>query len=367
MNVKCNRSALHEAVQLASSIVPSRTPKPILTCAKLQASKQDQKLTVTATDNEISVKSVVPQVQVNADGAAVVPADRIAAILHESADETVELEATEANLQVVGRDSRFRIYGHDPEDFPVVAKVKQENALKIKAGLLKRMIQVTAFAAARENTRYAINGVLWEQQGKKLRMVATDGRRLAQVDGDVIPEKKDAESTTIVPIKTMTILERILHDPEEEVQIVFSSNQLCVSTALVELSSNLVQGRFPKYADVIPTDTNKKIQLESETLRSAVRRAALLTNEQSRGVQLEFTQDKLCLSSSTPEAGDAEINMQISYQGEALKIGFNPQYLLEMLRVINEPEVVCELSDGAKPGIIRAGKDFLYVIMPVTV
>ena len=367
MNVKCNRSALHEAMQLASSIVPSRTPKPVLTCAKLESTKKNQQLTVTATDNELAVKYLVPQVQVDADGAAVVPADRLAAILHESMDETVNLEAIEGNLQVVGRDSRFRILGHDPEDFPVISESKQPLTLQIKAGQLKRMIHLTIFSAARENTRYAINGVLWEQQGKRLRMVATDGRRLAQVDGEATPETEDTENHAIVPVKTMTIIERVLHDPEESVQVAFSSNQVTIKTALMELTSNLVQGRFPKYVDVIPTDTDKKIQLEVETFRSAVRRAALLTNEQSRGVQLEFAEDRLCLSSSTPEAGDAEVTMPIQYQGQKLKMGFNPQYLLEMLRVVEEPEIVCEFSESTKPGLIRAGKGFLYVIMPLTV
>jgi DNA polymerase III subunit beta len=367
MNVKCSRAALCEALQLASSIVPARTPKPVLQCARIQADQQDQKLTVTATDGEITIKYIVPQVQIVSSGVAVVPAERLASILRESADETVDLEVTDATCQVVGRDSRFHVFGHDPNDFPVVAPLERDGHLKIKAAMLRRMITQTTFAAAKESTRYAINGVLWEHQGKKLRMVATDGRRLARADGELAASEKEGDQSVIVPVKTLQLIERLLSDPDEKIQVSFTGNQINLCTALAEVVGNLVQGRFPKYSDVIPTGCDKKAQVEIEPFRSAVRRAALLTNEQSKGIHLVFDDGKLCLSSSTPEAGDAEITMKAGYKDAKFEIGFNPQYLLDMLRVIDEPELICEFTEGSKPGLIRAGKDFLYVIMPVTV
>jgi len=367
MKVKCNRPALHEAIQLASSIVPLRTPKPILQCAKIQADQQKQIVTVTATDGEITIRCTIPQVQVETAGSTVVPADRMAAILHDSSDETVELELTDATCQVVGKDSRFRIYGHDPDDYPVIQITPQEQMLQMQAGVLKRMIHLTSFAAAKESTRYAINGVLWERHGKKLRMVATDGRRLAKVDGLMTTAPGDDEQMAVVPGKTMQVVERILNDPEEKTQIGFMDNQIYICTTTVQVISNLVQGRFPKYTDVIPENCERKIKVEAELLHSGVRRAALLASEQSKGILLSFTEDSLCLSSSTPEAGDAEVKMPVSYKGEAFDVGFNPQYMLEALRVIEEPEVILEFIDASKPGVIRAGKDFLYVLMPVSV
>lgn len=367
MDIKCNRAALYEAVQLASSIVPARTPKPILQCAKVQADPQKQTLTVLATDNEISIKYVVSQVQVIAGGAVVVPADKIASILHESSDETVNLQTEDSTCQVIGKDSRFRIYGHDPEDFPAVSEAQQKSTVQIEAGLLKRMIHRTSFAAARENTRYAINGVLWEQHGRKLRMVATDGRRLALIDGEVTPDDKESEQTTIIPAKAWMTVDRILHNAEEKIQVSFSGNQMTVSTTSAEVTSILVQGRFPKYNDVVPSGCTKKAVLEAEIFRSAVRRAALLSTEQSRGVLLSFSPEKLCLTSSTPETGDAEITIDVHYAGEEIHIGFNPQYLSEALRVIEEPQVEFEFIEATKPGLLSSGKDFRYVIMPVTV
>ncbi len=367
MKIKCNRVALFEAVQLASAIVPVRTPKPILQCAKIAADEAKGQVTVEASDNEVTVKHVITQVEITTGGAAVVPADRITAILRESQDETIQLEVEDAACEVIGSDSRFRVYGHDANDFPVMSAQKGDIGICVEAKVLKHMIHRVSFAASRESSRYALNGVLWEQQGKKLRMVATDGRRLAHVDGDIAKVIKDLDQTAIVPVKTMILLERIVTDPDEKIEIGFSGNQVLVKTVSAEITGTLIQGRFPKYEDVIPSGCDKSVVFGVEGLQSAVRRAALLTNEQSRGVALAFAPGQLQLTSSTPEMGEAQVNMPIDYDGDEAAIGFNPQYILEMLRVVDAEEIQFEFSDGKKPGLIRGGKDFLYVVMPVTV
>lgn len=367
MKVKSNRAALAEALQLAASVVPARTPKPVLQCAKLQA-KDDNTITVTATDNELTVKYIVPQVEVAEPGVVVVPADRIMSIVRESTSETISLQVTDATCEVIAKDSRFHVYGHDPDDFPEQEAWQGAPTLSVNAGVLCSMIHRSAFAAARENTRYAINGVLWEASGKKkLRMVATDGRRLAQVDGETLSAQDPDKCNAIVPVKTMSAMEKILTDADEKIEISFTANQLRLTSSRAELCSNLIQGRFPKYSDVIPSGCTCKAQIEVEALRTAVRQAALLATDQSTGVLMNFTADKLCVTSRTPEAGDAEVTIPVQYDGQELKIGFNPHYLLELLRVVNEPEIVAEFDDGTKPGLVRVGKDFLYVLMPVTV
>jgi len=333
----------------------------------LRADQKEQVFEVLATDGDITLNYRVSQVQIESGGSVVLPADRLAAILHESVDETVTLELTDSTCEVLGKDSRFHVYGFPPEDFPVVEIVEQDEPLLIQAAALRRMIRMSAFAAAHEHSRYAINGVLWEQQGKKLRMVATDGRRMAQIDGHLVSAPAKQSSTAIVPAKAMLIAERILTDADEKVRISLSENQIVLATVRGKISANLVQGRFPKYADVIPSGCNKTAQLATELVRSGVRRAALLTNEHSKGVLMAFSAGGLCLTSITPETGDAEIKIEVRYEGDDLKIGFNPQYILDALRVIEEPEIVLEFMDETKPGLLRAGKDFLYVLMPVTV
>ena len=366
MNVTCNRSALFEAVQLASSIVPTRSPKPVLQCTRIGVDQTKKLLTVIASDDEITIECKIAQVEIAQEGVTVLPADRVTGILRESNDESIRLEASESACEIIGMDSRFKVLGQRPDDFPVFEFKKARDGFKVKAQQLKAMIHQVSFAASRESSRYALNGVLWEKKGKQLRMVATDGRRLAQVDGEV-ESGGDDERTAIVPIKVMTLLERIVSDPDEVFEISFSSNQAMIFTSNVSLMSTLVQGRFPKYEDVIPTDCDKKIPLNVDAFQSAVRRAALLTNEQSRGVAFQFSQGKLRFSSSTPEMGEAEINLPVQYDREESQIGFNPQYLLEMLRVVESEEVDFEFRDGKRPGLLRDGKRFLYVVMPVTV
>ena len=365
MKVKCNRAALFEALQLASSIVPARTPKAILQCAKLEATKD--KLIVTATDSEVSVKCAIGQVQIESSGSVLIPAERMTGILRETSDESISLEVLDTTCEVVGRDSRFRLRSDDPKDFPEIRTDKGESEFVINAGELKGLIRRVVFAAARESTRYAINGVLWEQKGKKLRMVATDGRRLAQVDGDLASVKTEMKQSAIVPVKAMMILERVLHDPQEKITILFSGNQVMFQAATVEVTGTLIQGRFPKYEDVIPSDCENRVIVEAAAFENAVRRAALLTNEQSRGVGLSFSQGKILFSSSSPEVGEAEVNMKVEYNGKEVEIGFNPQYLLDVFRVIDEKEVTFEFGDNKKPGVLRCGKAFLYVVMPVMV
>jgi len=367
MKIKCNRAALYEAAQLASSIIPLRTPKEILRCAKLVADKDAQTLHIIATDNEVTINYQVSQVQVETGGSLVLPADRIAAILHESIDDTISLELTGSTCLVTSKDSRFNIYGFDSEDFPVIEVPTPQEAIGIQAKVLHRMIHMTSFAAAKENTRYAINGVLWEQNGKKLRMVATDGRRLARIDGRLATVGEQSEQIAIVPVKAMGLIERILYDPDENISVSFLENKVVVTTANVKIMANLVQGRFPKYSDVVPSGCDKTAKMDTEPLHSCIRRAALLTNESSKGIKMEFTKDLLDVSSSTPETGDAEAKMTIKYDGEDFTIGFNPQYVLDLLRIVEAPEVVGEFIANDKPGMFKVNKDFLYVIMPVEV
>jgi len=366
MNVKCNRSALLEAVQLASSIVPTRTPKPILQCAKFEAN--NDKLTVIATDNEVTLKYIIPQTIVNTEGAAVLPADRIVGILRESVDNTIEIGVSDAVCDIHCQDSLFKIFGHDPEDFPVINTENAEHGFKIRSEVLKNMIHSITFAAAKESSRYALNGVFWEQKGKNLRMVATDGRRLAQIDGHLNHAGiKEEEHTAIVPVKFMVLLERLLNNAEEEIDILFSGNQIIIQTAMAEIVGTLVQGRYPNYEDVIPKGCEKKINLKVDEFQSAVRRAALLTNENSRGISMNFNDGELVFSSSAPEAGEAEIKMNIDYHDESVVIGFNPQFILDMLKVAQVKEVTFHFMNGKMPIIMRSGKSFLYVIMPVMV
>jgi len=363
MKAIVNRAAFHEALGITATVAASRTPKPILQCVRLSA--VNDALLLAGTDLEVGIRYNLSQVEISEGGEAVVPADKLAQIAHESTDETLSLEVTENVCHIRGRDSHFQIYGQDPAEFPPVAELEGEPDLQIEGVCLSSLIAKTVYAAARENTRYAINGVLWERRGKRLALVATDGRRLARAQGPLARAAKEV-TDTIVPIKCMRLLTRVLDTDEAVVAVKLASNQIVLRCGPVTVSSVLVEGHFPKYEDVIPRDCDKKLELDRRELLSAVSRAALLTSEESKGVRMRFADNQLVLSSRVPDEGEATITMSVSYSGQPLEIGFNPGFLVEALRVLEADTVGLELKEPNRPGVLRAGEDFLYVVMPVS-
>jgi DNA polymerase III subunit beta len=365
MKVNFNRSALSEALGLVSSIVPSRTPKPILRCVQILADEKEVHL--CATDLEVGINYLLSGVQVDEPGEAVVPADKLLAVVRESLDEVLSLESSEGTCQVKGADSHFTIYGHEPGQYPKVPSFDGSADIKVPLVTLQAGIQQCLFATAKESSRYAINGVLWEIKDKKMFLVATDGRRLARsrVSLSSAPKKEDGPTSIIVPAKAMGLLDKIGSSDKDVVSAKPVNNQIVISCANVVISSNLVEGNFPKYEDIIPTDYDKKLTLSTEAVLSAVKRSSLLTSEESRSIKLSVQKDRLIFSGRAPETGDAQIEMAIDYKGEPIEIGFNPQFLIDVLRVIKAPDFEMELGQSDRPGLIKSGTDLLYVLMPI--
>ena len=364
MKANFNRAALSEALGLLTSVVPSRTPKPILSCVQITA--EEKEVRICATDLEVGINYLISEVQVEKPGEVIVPADRLAPIVRESVDEVLVLEAAEGACEIKGADSHFTIYGHEPGQFPIVPDFEGTAEIKIALTTLQAGIEQSLFATAKESSRYAINGVLWEIKDKKLLLVATDGRRLARCRVSLASAPKgETPANIIVPAKAMGLLDKIGGSEKDSVAVKLIDNQVLMSCANVVISSNLVEGNFPKYEDIIPADYDKKLKLSTEAVLSAVRRASLLTSEESRGIKLSVQKDKMVFSSRAPEAGDAQVDMPIDYKGEPIDIGFNPQFLIDVLRVIKTPEFELDLGQPDRPGLIKSGTNFLYVLMPI--
>jgi DNA polymerase III subunit beta len=386
MKVICERSALLEAVNQVSSVVASRSPRPQLTCIMLNATKSDEgaELTLSGTDAEISLSVRIGRVDVVDEGTALIPSDKLRQIISaEDNESTLTLETKGETTTIRGEDALFTLHGFDPADFPALSDYKSiaegsaaapaaKSLFSTEAGVLDSIIARTLFAAARENSRYAINGVLMVRDGKKLEMVATDGRRLAK--SAVTISGKGEGAQCIIPSKALSMLQKLTSDENEPVHVAITDNQAVFAfgdepaDSRAVLTTNLVEGTFPPYEDVIPRDLDIKVTFNRDTLASAVKRAALLTNEESRGVRLAFTGESksLELSSRAPEMGEATINIDLaSYDGNDIEIGFNPAFITDALKVINDPQIMIELKAPNKPGLFKAGNDFLYVVMPV--
>ncbi len=365
MKVQFNREGLSQALALLTSIVPDRTPKPILRCVKIDAAKEGVR--IYGTDLEVGANCLLSAVDVVEEGQVVVPAARLAAVVRESADETLLLQAAEGLCEVKGADSHFSIYGQEPSQYPPVPSFSGKADVEMLLENLRAGIAQVLFATAKESTRYAINGVLWEIKGKKLTLVATDGRRLARTRVSLAsnPSEKAVASKPIVPAKTMSLLEKIAGGEKDKVVVHLVDSQVMFACGNVVVYSNLVEGNFPKYEDIIPSDYQKKLTLPTEVALSAVRRASLLTSEESRGIKLTASKNKLVFSGKSPETGDAEVDVAVEYNGEPVEIGFNPQFLADAIRAIKEPQFELELGQSDTPGVIKAGTNFLYVLMPI--
>jgi len=383
MKLICDRAALLEAANLASGVVAARAVRPQMSCLRLDARRAGKggagTVLLSATDGEVSIRLSTRQVEVIEDGEALIPADKLRAIAAaQDQDPTLSIETSGDQCLIKGTGAKFTVYGYPASEFPPMPEFPKPAAaadwFTIPSDVLTLVIQRTIFSTARETSRYAINGVLLKRDGKRVSLVATDGRRLAIAKGTCEPGAGVGPGgQCIVPTKALGLVLKLLAVAGETVTIAITDNQIMFGFDEFEkgdgtvVTSNLVEGTFPPYEDVVPKDQDKKARLSVGVLSSAVRRAALLTNEESRGVRMSFSKDSgLKLSSRSPEMGEAEIEVKVEgYEGGDIEVGFNPAFITDALKVVPGEEVIFELKSGNKPGLIKAGADFVYVVMPV--
>ncbi len=363
MKLRFNRQEMADALSAACGVAAVRTPKEILKCVRLEATADV--LIASATDLEVGLRWGVTQVEVDKPGETLVVADTLARIVRECSDEVLSAEVAQNYLHIRGAGSHFRINTQATSDFPPVPDMQGEPDFRIDHAELRRLIEWTAFAAARESTRYAINGILWEINDEQLTMAATDGRRLSVGRSKIKRTHSKAIPQAIVPTRAMTLFARLPAEPAATVQVKIAANQILLRVGRETLSTSLVEGHFPKYQDVIPNDCDREVTLNTAEFHGALKRAALLTNEESKGVRLSFADGELTLSSRAPEQGEATISLPIRFSGDTIDIGFNPVFLMDVLRVTSAEEFVLALKEPNRPGIVRMGKEFSHVVMPV--
>ena len=364
MQLVCDRAELHTAFQTVNSVAGQRTPKPILQNVKMIATKDA--VTLLATDLEVGVRYHVPGVTVEKPGEAVVPASHMNAILRELLDEQVRIEVAEHHCEVIGNNSRFKVLGEPPEDFPDVPEFPEAAHLSLPAEALVKMIHRTIFAIDTGNTRYALGGVLWQLSANQVVLVATDGRRLATM-GHKTEVSSDAPESGIVPPKALSLVERTLGAGDENVEVVMHAGDILLRTGRAVIYSLLLEGKYPKFEDVIPKAGKNKATVAAGALASALRQAAIITSEESRGVVFTFDQNQLKLASKAAEVGESTVQMPIDYTGDAVSITFNPQFLLQPLREVDGAEnVLLEMTDSDTAATMGTEDGYTYVVMPLT-
>lgn len=264
--------------------------------------------------------------------------------------------------------SFFRIRGLGPEEFPPLPEFKEDRKVVLAQEKVRHMVQRTAFAMSTEESRYVLNGILVSLGPHKLTMVATDGRRLAlcEEEMDVPPE---SQGDFILPAKAVTELERLLQD-KGDVEISYSENRAVFKLSDDQgpnavVATKLIEGSYPNYRQVIPSQAKERITLGREELLHALLRAKIMTTDKQNSVKLQFTKNTLAISANAPDVGEARETLAINYRGSDLAIAFNPDYLLDPLKALTEEEIFLELTDELSPGVIKINGPFLYVVMPM--
>lgn len=364
MKAVCDRRVLFEGLQVVGNVVATSTTKQILSDVKLSVLGEDIEL--CGTDLEVGIRYRVPGVESDEVGAIVVPSSTITDILRTAPDEKLTIEIDGSSLNITGRDSRFRVHGEDPEQFPPIPAFPEEQCLEIGRADVLDMIAKTVFATAQERTRYALNGVLTVVKDHQCTMIATDGRRLAMVRKSC-NNASGYESSVIVPTKALLQIQKIMTEDDEVVRIKIEENQILVGTRRATLYAQLLEGQFPDYESVVPSDSKMTLELPTNELLSGVSRAALLATDESKAVKMAFSRDKLTLTSRDPEEGEASVEMPMKFELDDFQIAFNPDFVADMLKIAGNETVAVKLSEPDKAAVFTDMGDLTYVIMPLAV
>ncbi|WP_101758651.1 DNA polymerase III subunit beta [Oceanicoccus sp. KOV_DT_Chl] len=366
MKFVISREALLTPLNLVAGVVERRQTLPILSNVMLEL--EGNQLSITGTDLEVELVGRVTLEQAPQSGGEItVPARKLADIC-KSLPDGCDIEFSLDDQRVIVRSgrSRFTLSTLSASDFPNVEQSPGSQNFSVKQGDLKRLIDRTSFAMAQQDVRYYLNGMLWEVQSGQLRVVATDGHRLALCT--LAADITSSESLQVIlPRKGVIELARLMMNENDDVQIVIGSNHIRATTNEFTFTSKLVDGKFPDYDRVLPKASTKTIFGSRTDLRQAFSRTAILSNEKYRGVRLLLSDGSIQIVANNPEQEEAEEIVSVEYQGESLEIGFNVSYLLDVMGVLSGEKVKLSLADANSSALLEESEagDSMYVVMPM--
>ena len=361
------RGVLLKALAHVQSVVERRGTIPVLSNVKLEA--RDGRLSLTATDMDLALVEKVTA-DVSEEGATTVPAHTLYDIIRKIPEGAqIEMQVgSGGRVAIRAGSSRFTLASLPAEEFPVMAEGELPHSFSLKAAEFLSLIEKPAYAMSSEETRYYLNGIYLHVAGEALRAVATDGHRLARVEVG-LPAGASGMPGIIVPRKAIQEVRKLIEGGEGDVQIALSDTKIRVIYGDAVLVSKLIDGAFPDYERVIPTANEKMLEIDRKAFVQAVDRVSVIASERTRGIRLAIEKGKITLSASSAEAGSASEDVDATYGADALEIGFNARYVLDMMERIDGETAQLLLHDGASPVLVRDPADMgaLYVIMPMRV
>ena len=368
MEFQISTDELKKALSRAQGVVERKATMPILSHVLLQA--KPQQLSVTAFDLDVGLTSDLPA-QVSSEGAVTLSAKHLLDIVQNLPEAQVSfVKQSNNHVEINSGSANYRLVGLSDSEFPKLPAKESASWVSIPALNLLEMIRRTAFAISSDETRYNLNGVFFEpKEDSKVRMVATDGHRLALIERE-LGAKLASASGAILPRKGLLELRKLLDEaPEADVQLAFVDNLFLFKRADLSMLMRLVDGQFPDYQRVIPKQHARQLSLPRLRFAEGLKRIALLSSEKSNAVRLTFSENLLRISAQNPDLGEARDDIAVAHKGEELNIGFNARYLLDVLGALSSDEVRLSLGDEHSPALIQAPDDESYtaVVMPMRV
>lgn len=362
MKIKLSKDQLLTGIQTVQNIVSSKATLPILSNMLLESKNNTLKL--NTTDLDIGISCELP-VNIYEEGAITIPAKRFSDIVKELPPGDIVIHARKNNqVEIEGEQCRFKLIGLPKEEYPKFPEFKDKEAIRIKQADLKEMLRLTIFSVSHEESRYVLNGLLLEVSGDYLRIVATDGRRLAKIERKLL-QSNNKDVSVILPVKAVQEISRNLKD-DGEVTLITGTNQVLFDIDGTLIATRIIEGEFPNYKQVIPKEIPNKVKIDREDLLFAIRRANLLATPDFQAIKFELFKDKLVVSKSTPDVGESREEVKVEYGDSELIVGFNPQYLIDVLKNIDDEVVPMEFQGSDKPCVLRV-RDYLYLALPMRI
>ena len=362
MKFKIIRSKFLEGLKSVQNVVAGRGSLPIIQNVLIEAGANS--ITLTTTDLDISIKTVC-ECEVSEPGRSTLPVKLLFNAVAKVVEGEVEISIDGSDrASISAGKARFKISGMPEGEFPRLPEEDKAYAYVVQQATLKEMLRKVAYAASQDDTRRTIKGVLMRFKDEKLTMVATDGRRLALVENEM-EFPKEAERDIVLPAKAVQEIQRSLGSGEENINLKVCKSQICFEFGNIMIYSKMVSENYPNYIQVIPKECREKVVVDRQLLLDALDRASVMTMDEAHSTKLIFDSNKLTVTSAASEIGSASDEVPIKYVGERLEIMFNPSYMMDPLKAIDDDEVKIELIDGHSPAVIRCSIPFLYVLMPL--
>lgn len=369
MKITIPRQDLLDTVNKVKSVVSAKSALPILSHILIETGHGCIRL--VATDLKVSIECTV-DCAVHTPGALTVSSQRISSMLSEMPNEDITLELRDNNvIEITCGRIDTKLFSMSPEEFPPVRGFEGIEPIIFKQGVLKRLFLRTSFAICNDQARYNLTGLLFEIQDGVLTVVATDGRRmsLSREEGEISPE---AQAKVIIPAKMIHELERLLGDGDGEVEVFIDESQAAFCFDQARLVTALIEGNFPNYEMVVPKKHDKEVVLDTAKFTEAMRRTRTMTNDKFNSVRFGVDAGMLTLRVTTPEVGEYEEQLAVDYDGEAVEIAFNPEFVLDVVRRVEGEKTCLLLKDGMSPGVIKPYTEapvdnFVNVVMPIRI